>query len=92
MRPGRAFRQAAGAGAVAFDANAEVECVMLGARLNGGSAASSMVVREKDGTGTILAELSCAIGADSEMRIPVSFRKALHVTVTGTGASGIVYV
>jgi hypothetical protein len=92
VRPGRGFRQAAGAGAVTFDAQAAIECVMLGARLNGGAANSTMVIRETDGAGAILAELSCVIGADSECRIPISFRRALHVTVTGAGASGMVYV
>ncbi len=90
MRPGRPFRVTATN--TAFDSGAETDQVMVGARLFGGTAASSAVLREKDASGVIIAELQCAIGAADETNIPIIFRRAVHVTLAGAGASCTVYV
>lgn len=77
----------------AFDAGAATECTMIGARLVAGSAAATATIRETDGSGTILAELSApAAAATDEFVIPVTFRQKVHVTLAGTGAACVVYV
>jgi len=77
----------------AFDGGKDgLRHAMVGARLFGGSTASSAIVRETDGSGAVLAELQCAAGAADECRISVSFRRKLHVTLAGTGAACVVYV
>jgi hypothetical protein len=90
VQQGRPFRVTATG--QAFDAGVNVTTTMIGARLFGGSAASSAIIRETDGSGTILAELQCPAAGADESRIPVSFKQKLHVTLAGTGASCTVYV
>jgi len=94
VRPGRPFRQAAGAGAIVFDAGpgGNLDLVMLGAHVVAAAAAATVVIREVDGAGAIIAELAAVVNGNDELTIPVIFKKALHVTVTGAGASCIVYV
>ncbi len=67
--------------------------VMQGARLIGGAAnATTAVIRQVDGSGAVLAELSAPTGGADSIEIPVLAHTAIHVTLSGTGAACIVYV
>lgn len=91
MTPARPFRVTATGDA--YDSGVVGQTyTMVGARLAGGSAASSAIIRETDGSGEILAELKCAANEADECRIPTAFRRKLHVTLAGAGASCVVYV
>lgn len=90
-KPARSFRVTATGAAFTAD-NANQELVMTGARLFGGSAASSAILREGSGAGRVLAELQCAIGAADECRIPITFKGVVHVTLAGAGAACTAYV
>lgn len=90
MRPGRPFRVTATG--EAFSTTGQGDHTMVGARLQAAAAVATAVIREVDGSGAIIAELGAAIGLTDEIQIPVIFKKALHVTLTGASASCIVYV
>lgn len=86
----RAFRVTA-TGA-AFDSGNSIDHTMVGARLFGGSDASKAIIREKDGSGAVLCELQCAAAESDESGIEVTFKQAVHVTLTGTGAACTTYI
>lgn len=66
--------------------------VLGGARLAAGAAAdATAVLRETDGAGKILAVLAAPQKSADESTIPVQYRQAVHVTVTGADAVVILY-
>jgi hypothetical protein len=77
---------------VAFDSGLDQDLVLVGARLQAGSAAATAVIREGDASGAVVVELGAPAGQTDECRIPVVFRRALYVTLSGSGASCVVYV
>lgn len=66
---------------------------LAGARLLGGGAAATAVLREGSGAGRILANLACAAGATDDFAPirPVAFSGKVHLTLTGAGAACTVY-
>lgn len=68
---------------------------LCGVRLVAGADAATATIREVDGSGAILAKLSCPAANDADEfapPVPVLYQTALHVTLTGTSPVCLVYV
>ena len=75
-----------------FDGSNGIDYTLVGVRLVAGGAAATAVVRETDGSGAILFELSAVANTTDESRIPVLFKQKIHVTLSGAGATCAAYV
>ncbi|MGE3278194.1 MAG: hypothetical protein AB7O67_24045 [Vicinamibacterales bacterium] len=58
----------------------------------GASNAATLVVREVDGSGAIVASVAAVAGTTAALDVPRQFNTALHCTIAGTGAHGTVLV
>lgn len=67
---------------------------LVGARLVSGSgAASTAIIRETDGAGRVLVRLQAAAAGvdDFTPEHPVAYKGKVHVTLTGAGATVLLY-
>lgn len=89
MGPSRPFRVTA-TGEI-FDGGPGAH-MMVGARLATAAAGGTCVLRETDGSGTVLAELTAPANGSDEVTIPVTFTRKIHATLVGVGATAMVYI
>lgn len=66
---------------------------LCGASLFAVGAAATLILRETDGSGRVLAQLSAAANSANHwgMDQPVSYQGKVHATLTGAGASFVLY-
>ncbi len=62
-----------------------------GARVVAAAATATLIVKETDTNGRVLAHLSAAADTADETAIPVSYTGKIFVTVTGSGAAAYVF-
>lgn len=73
----------------AFDKGTTGTFGLAWARLQAAAANATAVIRETDGSGRVLARLSCVPNTDTELQLPrpIAYQGKVHVTLAGAGAT-----
>lgn len=83
--PGVPYRVAATATDLFDSGNPGFMGTLLGVKLTAAGAAATAQIIDADGT--VLADLSCAIGGSDVVAVPIQFKRKVRVgTLTGAGA------
>ena len=65
---------------------------LLGVELIAGADTATLVLREVDGSGAVIARLSAPANTTAAIEVPRTFKTAIHATFTGTGPNAVVVV